>query len=169
MYIVSWKQRCWQAESGNLIHKMGKWYLSKTFLKGGFWPSCFNVPRWRLLKPHILLLSCREKYVWAQTFTSAILFPDTSSSAMPRPTRSVAKSTWLISSSNQLDFWYNSTYFWPKTHLKMINYYDKNRFISKSMLARLADVSPRFLSSPRPHPHLLGLRPHRKVIIVPQK
>ena len=25
----------------------------------------------------------------------------------------------------------------------MINYYDKNRFISKSMLAKLADVSPR--------------------------
>ena len=28
----------------------------------------------------------------------------------------------------------------------MINYYDKNRFISKSELARLADVSPRTFS-----------------------
>ena len=28
----------------------------------------------------------------------------------------------------------------------MINYYDKNRFISKSTLARLADVSPRTFS-----------------------
>ena len=28
----------------------------------------------------------------------------------------------------------------------MINYYDKNRFISKSVLARLADVSPRTFS-----------------------
>ena len=36
----------------------------------------------------------------------------------------------------------------------MINYYDKNRFISKSELARLADVSPRtfcrYLASRRP-------------------
>ena len=27
--------------------------------------------------------------------------------------------------------------------IPMVNYYDKNRFISKSKLARLADVSPR--------------------------
>ena len=37
----------------------------------------------------------------------------------------------------------------------MINYYDKNRFISKRELARLADVSPRspqLLPPQGPHP-----------------
>lgn len=45
----------------------------------------------------------------------------------------------------------------------MINYYDKNRFISKSTLARLADVSPRtfarYLSTRRHILDAMGISP----------
>ena len=45
----------------------------------------------------------------------------------------------------------------------MINYYDKNRFISKSELARLADVSPRtfcrYLASRRHILDAMGISP----------
>ena len=45
----------------------------------------------------------------------------------------------------------------------MINFYDKNRFISKSTLARLADVSPRtfsrYLQSRRPILDAMGISP----------
>jgi len=45
----------------------------------------------------------------------------------------------------------------------MINYYDKNRFISKSTLARLADVSPRtfarYLSTRRYILDAMGISP----------
>lgn len=45
----------------------------------------------------------------------------------------------------------------------MINYYDKNRFISKSTLARLADVSPRtfsrYLASRREILKIFGVSP----------
>ena len=45
----------------------------------------------------------------------------------------------------------------------MINYYDKNRFISKSTLARLADVSPRtfrrYLATRRPILDAMGISP----------
>ena len=45
----------------------------------------------------------------------------------------------------------------------MINYYDKNRFISKSELARLADVSPRtfcrYLASRRHILNAMGVSP----------
>ena len=48
----------------------------------------------------------------------------------------------------------------------MINYYDKNRFISKSTLARLADVSPRtfarYLATRR---HVLDASPLRDLIL----
>ena len=45
----------------------------------------------------------------------------------------------------------------------MVNYYDKNRFISKSTLARLADVSPRtfrrYLATRREVLSCLGVTP----------
>ena len=45
----------------------------------------------------------------------------------------------------------------------MINYYDKNRFISKRELARLADVSPRtfrrYLATRRPVLDAMGISP----------
>ena len=45
----------------------------------------------------------------------------------------------------------------------MINFYDKNRFISKRTLARLADVSPRtfsrYLQSRRPILDAMGISP----------
>lgn len=45
----------------------------------------------------------------------------------------------------------------------MINYYDKNRFINKSELARLADVSPRtfsrYLATRRPILDAMGISP----------
>ena len=45
----------------------------------------------------------------------------------------------------------------------MINYYDKNRFINKSVLARLADVSPRtfsrYLATRRPILDAMGISP----------
>ena len=45
----------------------------------------------------------------------------------------------------------------------MVNYYDKNRFISKSELARLADVSPRtfcrYLASRRHILEAMGISP----------
>lgn len=45
----------------------------------------------------------------------------------------------------------------------MINYYDKKRFISKSMLAKLADVSPRtfrrYLATRRPVLDAMGISP----------
>ena len=45
----------------------------------------------------------------------------------------------------------------------MINFYDKNRFISKSTLAKLADVSPRtfsrYLKTRRPVLDLMGVSP----------
>ena len=45
----------------------------------------------------------------------------------------------------------------------MINFYDKNRFISKSTLARLADVSPRtfrrYLATRRPILDAMGISP----------
>jgi len=45
----------------------------------------------------------------------------------------------------------------------MINYYDKNRFISKRELARLADVSPRtfsrYLATRRPILDAMGISP----------
>lgn len=45
----------------------------------------------------------------------------------------------------------------------MVNYYDKNRFISKSELARLADVSPRtfsrYLASRRHILDAMGISP----------
>lgn len=45
----------------------------------------------------------------------------------------------------------------------MINFYDKNRFISKSTLAELADVSPRtfrrYLQSRRPILDSMGISP----------
>ena len=45
----------------------------------------------------------------------------------------------------------------------MVNYYDKNRFISKSELARLADVSPRtfsrYLSTRRHILDAMGISP----------
>ena len=45
----------------------------------------------------------------------------------------------------------------------MVNYYDKNRFISKSELARLADVSPRtfcrYLASRRHILNAMGISP----------
>ena len=45
----------------------------------------------------------------------------------------------------------------------MVNYYDKNRFISKSTLARLADVSPRtfsrYLASRREILKIFGVSP----------
>jgi hypothetical protein len=46
----------------------------------------------------------------------------------------------------------------------MINFYDKNRFISKSELARLAEVSPRtfctYLQSRRHILNAMGISPH---------
>ena len=45
----------------------------------------------------------------------------------------------------------------------MINFYDKNRFISKSTLAKLADVSPRtfsrYLKTRQPVLDLMGVSP----------
>ena len=45
----------------------------------------------------------------------------------------------------------------------MINFYDKNRYISKSTLARLADVSPRtfrrYLATRRPVLDAMGISP----------
>ena len=45
----------------------------------------------------------------------------------------------------------------------MVNYYDRKRFISKSTLARLADVSPRtfrrYLASRREILNILGVSP----------
>ncbi len=45
----------------------------------------------------------------------------------------------------------------------MINFYDRNRFISKSTLAKLADVSPRtfrrYLQSRRPILDAMGISP----------
>ena len=46
----------------------------------------------------------------------------------------------------------------------MVNFYDKNRFISKNTLAKLADVSPRtfrrYLQSRRPILDAMGISPH---------
>ena len=48
----------------------------------------------------------------------------------------------------------------------MVNYYDKNRFISKSELARLADVSPRtftrYLATRRHILDAMGISPNAK-------
>ena len=50
----------------------------------------------------------------------------------------------------------------------MVNYYDKNRSISKSVLAHLADVSPRtfrrYLATRRPILDAMGVNPNAKML-----